>query len=396
MRIVPLNIIKEFIKYESSSSILLLVATFIALIIANSPLKSFYFDFLNYSIILKFGSIIHLITLQQFINEGLMTLFFLLISLEVKRELLIGELSTVKKAALPIFSALGGMLMPALIYLFFNFHRPETIQGWAIPIATDVAFSLNILALFRIPLPLKTFLISLAIIDDVGAITTIALFYSVQTPNFVFLFFAGVFFLILIIFNYVGVREIFPYIIIGFFLWCCVVEANIHATIVGVLIGFAIPLKNKKHKTTSPLIKLEHNLEPWIAFGILPLFAFANAGVSFLGVNASALLDPLVLGIVLGLFIGKQLGIFLPCWIAVKAKFAELPRGTTWVRFYGMSVLCGIGFTMSLLIGDLAFSTSNPEYFDLVKISVLIGSLISSIVGSLILWITGRKRKHHI
>lgn len=357
---------------------------------ANSPWQSLYFSVFQEPIHLA-TQIYHFETsLNHIINDGMMTLFFLVVTLEVKRELLVGELNSLGKALLPVIAAIGGMLLPAVIYLFLNMTDFEAVRGWAIPTATDIAFSLAILILLRehVPPSLKTFLTALAIIDDLGAIIIIAIFYT-HNLQIVYVFLALLCALLLFSFNWLGITRYFPYFIIGIVLWLLILKSGIHSTIAGVILGFFIPLKSSK-TNYSPLKKLEHTLQPWVAYGVLPLFALANTGLSFASIKLSALFHPITLGIFLGLFIGKQLGIFLACWIAIKVKLAKLPKGINWCHLYGLSVICGIGFTMSLFIGSLSFVNHKEYYESFVKLGVLSGSVISGLVGSLILWGTSR------
>lgn len=321
-----------------------------------------------------------------------MSLFFLLVTLEVKRELLVGELNSLAKGLLPFIAAIGGMLLPAAIYLSLNMNHSVAARGWAIPTATDIAFALAILMLLRsyVPSSLKTFLAALAIIDDLGAIIIIAIFYT-HNLQFLYVSLALLCVLILFIFNRVGITRYFLYFIMGIILWLFILKSGIHSTIAGVILGFFIPLKSSK-ENYSPLKRLEHYLQPWVAYGVVPLFALANTGLSFSDVKLSDLFHSVTLGILLGLFIGKQLGIFLACWIAIKARLAKLPDAINWSHLYGVSVICGIGFTMSLFIGDLSFKNYQMNYGNLVKLGVLSGSILSGITGSLILWGTSKFR----
>jgi Na+:H+ antiporter, NhaA family len=357
---------REFIKVETASGIVLLVAALLALIVANSPGQHFYSLILNYPLALRINALALNLTGDQIINNGLMTIFFLLVSLEIKRELLSGELNSRAKALLPVIAAAGGMLIPALIYIVFNYHDPNALQGWAIPVATDIAFSLAVLRLLgsRIPSALKTFLMALAIIDDLGAIIIIAVFYTAHISLF-FLALAFCCLIILILLNYFNISRFLPYGIIGILLWLCIMESGVHATIAGVILGFVAPQK-----------KLEHTLHPWVAYGILPLFAFANAGLVFSNINTAALLNPLTLGTAAGLFFGKPIGVFGASWLAIKNKIAALPKNIDWQQLFGVSLLCGIGFTMSLFIGNLSPADNN-----LVRLGVLGGSVLSALAG---------------
>ena len=316
-----------------------------------------------------------------------MAIFFFFVTLEIKREFLQGELSNIKQALLPIIAAVGGMLVPALIYVFINLGDGETLKGWAIPSATDIAFSLGVLGK-RVPLSLKVFLTALAIIDDLGAIVIIALFYSGDL-SIKYLSLMLLAFIILLVMNKFNIKKFLPYLIVGIFLWDFTHNSGIHATIAGVLLAMTIPHR-KKDKDFSLLIKVEHAISPYVAFGIMPIFAFANAGVSLEGLSFSSLLDKVPLGIVLGLFVGKQLGVFVFSYVSIKLKIAQMPSNTSWYNFYGVGVLTGIGFTMSLFVGNLAFAES-MQYMDGVKIGVLTGSLLSTLFGYFLILLTPNK-----
>ncbi|KHD07662.1 pH-dependent sodium/proton antiporter [Candidatus Thiomargarita nelsonii] len=375
------NTFREFIKLESASSILLLLGAVLALLMSNSDWAHFYGSLLH-----THGSIlnIEIKPVEFWVNDGLMAIFFLLVGLELKREMLEGELSNLSQIALPTIAAVGGMAVPALIYVVFNWNDPTTMNGWAIPSATDIAFSLGILALLgsRVPLSLKLFLMALAIIDDLGAIVIIALFYSGDL-HLSYLAFAAITLAVpVILFHWKGITSLTVYLIVGLLLWFFVLKSGIHATLAGVALAFFIPNVKDSHGH-SPLHRLEKGLHPWVAFGILPIFAFANAGVSFEGMTLSVLWEPVPLGIVLGLFLGKQLGVFGFTWLIIKLGFAELPDRATWLTLYGVSILCGVGFTMSLFIGGLAFT--EPAYMNQVRLGVLVGSFVAAIVGYLIL-----------
>jgi NhaA family Na+:H+ antiporter len=322
-----------------------------------------------------------------------MTFFFLHVTLEIKRELLVGELNSIGKALLPLVAAIGGMLLPAIIYLLVNRNNLLAIRGWAIPTATDIAFSLAILRLLGglIPASLKVFLTALAIIDDLGAVIIIALFYTSHL-HFQYILLALLCLLALLILNWKEVTHYFPYLITGLILWLFILKSGIHSTIAGVMLGFFIPLNITKKKY-SPLKKLEHFIQPWVVYGILPLFAFANTGLTFSSIKFSSLFHPITLGILFGLFLGKQLGIFIACWSAIKIKLAKLPHAINWYHLYGLSVICGIGFTMGLFIGDLSFSMYSPVYLTYVKLGILSGSILSGIIGSLILRRTAVKAR---
>ena len=381
---------KWFFKLEAASGLVLLFAAIIALIISNSDISDFYFETLNKYIFVGFNNFGLKLTVIHWINDALMAIFFFFVTLEIKREFLQGELSNIKQALLPIIAAVGGMLVPALFYIFINWNETETLNGWAIPSATDIAFSLGVLSLLgkRVPLSLKVFLTALAIIDDLGAIVIIALFYSGDLSlNYLSLMLIA--FIILLLINKFNIKKFLPYLIVGIFLWDFTHNSGIHATIAGVLLAMTIPHR-KKEKDFSLLIKIEHVISPYVAFGIMPLFAFANAGVSLEGLTFSSLLDKVPLGIVLGLFVGKQLGVFVFSYVSIKLKIAEMPNNTNWFNFYGVGILTGIGFTMSLFVGNLAF-VENMQYMDGVKIGVLTGSLLSTLTGYFLILLTPNK-----
>ena len=382
---------KWFFKLEASSGLLLLFSAIIALIISNSELSSLYFNTLEKYLFIGINNFGLKLTVIHWINDVLMAIFFFFVTLEIKREFLQGELSNKKQAILPIIAAVGGMLVPALLYVFINYGNSETLNGWAIPSATDIAFSLGVLSLLgsRVPLSLKVFLTALAIIDDLGAIIIIALFYSGDL-SIKYLSLMLLAFIILLILNRFNVKKILPYLIVGLFLWEFTHQSGIHATIAGVLLACTIPHR-KKDKDFSLLIKLEHAISPYVAFGIMPLFAFANAGVSLEGITFGSLLNKVPLGIVLGLFVGKQLGVFVFSYISIKLKIAQMPNNSNWLNLYGVGVLTGIGFTMSLFVGNLAF-IDNIQYMDGVKIGVLSGSLLSTIFGYLLLLIFSKNK----
>ena len=381
---------KWFFKLEAASGLVLLFAAVIALFISNSNFSDLYFSTLNNYIFIGINEIGLKLTVIHWINDALMAIFFFFVTLEIKREFLQGELSNVKQALLPIIAAVGGMLVPALVYVYINFGNSETLNGWAIPSATDIAFSLGVLSLLgkRVPLSLKVFLTALAIIDDLGAIVIIALFYSGDL-SIKYLSLMLIAFLILLIINKFNVKKFLPYLVVGLFLWDFTHNSGIHATIAGVLLAMTIPHR-KKEKDFSLLIKIEHAISPYVAFGIMPLFAFANAGVSLDGLSFSSLLDKVPLGIVLGLFLGKQLGVFIFSYISIKLKIAQMPNNSNWFNFYGVGVLTGIGFTMSLFVGNLAF-VENMQYMDGVKIGVLTGSLLSTLFGYFLILLTPNK-----
>ena len=382
---------KWFFKLEAASGLVLLISAILALIISNSDLSSLYFETLNKYLFIGINNFGLKLSVLHWINDALMAIFFFFVTLEIKREFLQGELSNIKQALLPIIAAVGGMVVPALFYVVINFGDPETINGWAIPSATDIAFSLGVLSLLgkRVPLSLKVFLTALAIIDDLGAILIIALFYSGDL-NVMYLSLMLVAFIILLVINKFDIKVFFPYLLIGLLLWDFTHNSGIHATIAGVLLAMTIPHR-KKEKDFSLLIKIEHAISPYVAFGIMPLFAFANAGVSLEGLSLSSLLDKVPLGIVLGLFVGKQLGVFVFSYVSIKLKIAQMPGNSSWYNFYGVGILTGIGFTMSLFVGNLAF-VENAQYMDGVKIGVLTGSLLSTLAGYFLILLTPDKR----
>ena len=375
---------------EAASGLVLLFAAIIALIISNSTLSNLYFDTLNKYLFIGINNFGLKLSVLHWINDALMAIFFFFVTLEIKREFLQGELSNIKQALLPIIAAVGGMLIPALVYVFINLGDSETLNGWAIPSATDIAFSLGVLSLLgkRVPLSLKVFLTALAIIDDLGAILIIAIFYSGDL-NIKYLSLMLLAFILLLVINKFNIKKFLPYLIVGVFLWDFTHNSGIHATIAGVLLAMTIPHR-KKEKDFSLLIKIEHSISPYVAFGIMPLFAFANAGVSLDGLTFSSLLNKVPLGIVLGLFLGKQLGVFVFSYISIKLKIAQMPNNSNWFNFYGVGVLTGIGFTMSLFVGNLAF-VDNMQYMDGVKIGVLTGSLLSTLVGYFLILLTPNK-----
>jgi len=381
---------KWFFKLEAASGLLLLISAVIALFISNSNLSNLYFETLNRYLFVGINNFGIKMSLLHWINDALMAVFFFFVTLEIKREFLQGELSNRKQALLPIIAAIGGMLVPALIYVYINFQTGDTLNGWAIPSATDIAFSLGVLSLLgsRVPISLKVFLTALAIIDDLGAIVIIAFFYSGDL-SIIYLSLLLITFTALVILNKFNIKKFIPYLLLGLILWFFTHESGIHATISGVLLATVIPHR-KKEKDFSLLTKIEHNISPYVAFGIMPLFALANAGVSLSGINFDSLLLPVPLGILLGLFIGKQIGVFLFSIISIKLKIAQMPNNANWLTFYGVGVLAGIGFTMSLFIGNLAF-VENVQYISGVKIGVLSGSLLSTVFGYVLLLVATKK-----
>ncbi|UOO81267.1 Na+/H+ antiporter NhaA [Uruburuella testudinis] len=365
-----------FFRAEPAAGIVLMIAALLGIIVANSPLSGKYFDIL--------GSYVAGMSISHWVNDGLMAVFFLFVGLEVKRELLQGELDTNAKRLLPGLAAFAGLVVPALIYLLFNSGDAEASKGWAIPAATDIAFALGVLALLgsRVPLSLKIFLTALAIMDDLAAIVIIALFYTANLAP-IYLLLAAVVLAALFMMNKRGVLKSWPYLLAGLLLWFLVLKSGIHATLAGVLLAFAIPLRTPEAAGEPLLLKWEHALANWVAFLVVPIFGFANAGVSFAGFSMDVFTQPVVLGIALGLFLGKQIGIFGLVWGAVKLGWASLPEGAGWLQVYGTALLCGIGFTMSLFISLLAFTS--PELQDYSKVGVFLGSALAGILGYLVL-----------
>ena len=373
---MPLNFIRTFFQLEAASGLLLCCTALIALILANSPLAIFYQQLQQ---ILQFS-----------VNEGLMTLFFLLVGLELKREFLLGKLGEVKQIMLPAVAALGGMIVPVLIYVMMNHATPIGLKGWGIPVATDIAFALGVLSLFgrKVPTGLKLFLMALAIFDDIGAVLIIV-FSNTQALSYGFLLFALLIVVNLAWLNRLGVLRLFPYLLLGLLLWFFLLKSGIHPTIAGIVLAFFIPLK--KHR--SPLHRLENRLHGWVAYLVMPVFSLLNAGLSFHGMTLFSLLDPVTLGILLGLFLGKQLGVFTFTVFLVRCGRVHLPPQTSWLELYGVALLCGIGFTMSLFLGTLAFAGDFPAYLPKVRLGVLTGSLLSGLVGATLLHIAFSKKQ---
>jgi Na+:H+ antiporter, NhaA family len=377
----------NFFKKESSSGILLIGATILALLLQNSFLSGIYTGFLQAPVEIRLSELHIAKPLLLWVNDGLMAVFFFLIGLEVKRELLEGHLSSVKQAALPGIAAIGGMLIPALVFILFNQGESFAMKGWAIPTATDIAFALGVLSLLgnRVPVSLKLFLLALAIIDDLGAIIIIAIFYTSNLST-LSISIASIALVILFIMNMMGVARKAAYILVGIVLWVSVLKSGVHATLAGVALAFMIPLnsKNREGESFSISKQMEHDLHPWVSFMILPMFAFVNAGVDLRNISVSELFSPVPLGIFFGLFIGKQLGVFGFSWLAIKLKLASLPAHANWMQVYGVSILTGIGFTMSLFVDTLAYNDSEVyHYAD--KLAVLLGSFVSGVVGYLVL-----------
>ena len=378
--------IRDFLRLESASGLLLIIATVLAMVIVNSPAQPIYQLFLDIPVAIRVGALEIAKPLLLWINDGLMAVFFFLIGLEIKRELLEGELSEPSRIVLPAIGAVGGMAIPALIYVLINRGDALALSGWAIPAATDIAFALGILALLgpRIPSSLKLFLLTLAIIDDLGAIVIIAVFYSADL-SWISLAIAAASIFLLFILNRRGVMELPPYLLIGIILWVAVLKSGVHATLAGVILAFFIPLRAKEGKGEPPLHKLEHDLHPTVAYIILPLFAFANTGISLKGLSLNALLNPIPLGIAAGLFFGKQIGVFGFSWLAIKLRLAKLPEQANWLGLYGVAAMCGIGFTMSLFISSLAFEHLGEALAVNDRLGILVGSLLAGVSGYLVL-----------
>lgn len=373
--------IKQFFNQESTGGILLMLAVIFAMFLANSPLAGLYQGFLDTQVQVRVGQLDINKPLLLWVNDGLMALFFLLIGLEVKRELMEGALSSVAKASLPTFAAIGGMLVPALVYLMFNYGNGMSENGWAIPAATDIAFALGVLALLgkRVPVALKVFLLALAIIDDIGVIVIIALFYSTDL-SIVSLVIASVAIASMVILNVSGVKALTPYALLGLILWIAVLKSGVHATLAGVIIAFCIPLKVKEGEE-SPARYLEHSLHPWSSLLILPLFAFANAGLSLENMTVDSLVEPVTLGVMLGLLLGKPVGVLLFSYVAVKLNWASLPHGVNWLQICAVAVLCGVGFTMSIFITSLAFEHAEANLADFARLGTLLGSILSASIA---------------
>ena len=382
--------VKAFFEHEAAGGIVLLAAAMLGLILMNSPASQVYEALLETHVPIGLAPFALDKSLLHWINDGLMAIFFFLVGLEIKRELVVGELSTAKQAALPVIAAVGGMIVPAVIYAALNWGDPIALRGWAIPAATDIAFAVGVLALLgdRIPAPLKIFLLALAIIDDLGAIVIIALFYTASL-SLVALGLAAVGIAALVLLNQRGVTAIWPYLLIGLLIWVCVMESGVHATLAGVATALAVPLAPAPGHSEGTLERLELAIGPWVRFFVLPLFAFANAGVSLSGITLAHVTSSIPMGIALGLLVGKATGIFAFSFVAIRMRLATPPEGATWAQIFGVAVLGGIGFTMSLFIGMLAFS--DPAYAAPLRLGVLVGSLMSAVGGYLLLrfWVPG-------
>ncbi|MCT8760447.1 Na+/H+ antiporter NhaA [Glaesserella parasuis] len=374
--------IRKFLQLESASGILLLAFAMLAMLFANTPLKDLYFDFLSMPVSIQIGLFSIHKPLLMWVNDGFMAVFFVLIGLEVKREMMVGAISSYQRAIFPAIGALGGMIVPALVFTLINSDSPEFQQGWAIPMATDIAFALGVLGLLgkRVPFALKIFLLALAIIDDLGAIVVIAIFFSHELSTTA-LISAVIAITALIIMNRMRVTAICAYMVVGLILWASVLKSGVHATLAGVIIGFCVPLKGKNGE--EPLAHFEHILAPWCSFVILPLFAFSNAGVSLAGMSLSILFSPLTMGVALGLLVGKTLGVFSFSFLAVKLGIAQLSEGINFKQIFAVSILCGIGFTMSMFLAGLAFGEdeADGQFISLARLGILIGSGISAVLG---------------
>ena len=380
-----LSTLRDFLRLEAASGVILVVAAIVAMVVANSPLAGLYASLIELPVEIRIGTFQIAKPLLLWINDGLMALFFLMVGLELKREIVEGQLSDMRQAAFPAMGALGGMLVPALIYVWFNQGDAAALQGWAIPAATDIAFALAILLLLgnRVPVALRIFLVSIAIFDDIGAIVIIALFYTSKLSALA-LSVALACLPILYLLNRRGVLERAPYLVVGIIMWAALLKSGVHATLAGIVLAFFIPIHDPE-RDVSPLHELEHDLHTVVAFFILPIFAFANAGISLGGVSLEYLMHPVSLGIAAGLFIGKQFGIFIFCWLSVRIGLAKLPEDLGWLSTYGVALLCGVGFTMSLFIGSLAFEETGVNLLFDERLGIVVGSLASGACGYLVL-----------
>ncbi len=378
---------KGFLARESAGGILLVIAALLAMLLINSPLSGLYTALLDTPVAIQIGAFKIAKPLLLWINDGLMAIFFFSVGLELKREFLEGQLSSLDQIVLPAVAAIAGILLPALFYFLLNQDDPVRLRGWAIPTATDIAFALGIVALLgkRVPVALKLFLMTLAILDDVGAIVIIALFYT-SDLSLLSLSIAGSALAVLLLLNRLKVADIPTYLFFGVIMWASVLKSGVHATLAGVILAMLIPMRDARKPDYSPLLELEHSLQSTVAFVIVPVFAFANAGVPLAGFSFAHLLEPVPLGIVLGLFLGKQLGVFGAAWLIVRLGLARLPAGVNWLQFYGIALLCGIGFTMSLFIASLAFENIGQHYLESVRLGILVASSLSAVAGYLLLY----------
>jgi NhaA family Na+:H+ antiporter len=385
------SFLSSFFKLESAAGIILMLAALLALVVANTPLQSYYAILLDTPVEIRVGALEIAKPLLLWINDGLMAIFFFLVGLELKRELIEGELSDKKNIILPAVGAIGGMAVPALIYTYFNISDSTAMKGWAIPTATDIAFALGILFLLgsRVPTSIKIFLTSLAIFDDVGAIIIIAIFYTAKI-SLLSLVIIALCIPVLILLNRRGVDAKSVYIMVGVVMWVATLKSGVHATLAGIILAMFIPMRSKTREGGSPLKEMESDLHTLVAFFVLPLFAFANAGISFDGIGVEEILHTVPLGIALGLFVGKQVGVFGLCWIAIKFKLTQLPKGMSWTSLYGTAALCGVGFTMSLFIGSLAFEETGVNLLFDERLGIILGSLASGIVGYMVLTVSLR------
>jgi len=381
---------QAIVKSEPFGGILLFSAAIAAIIMSNSPLSYLYTSLLDSHFIVQIANLKLDKPMYLWINDGLMAIFFLLVGLEIKREFLKGSLNSIDSVLLPAVGAFGGLIVPALIYAYFNQGSPIAMRGWGIPVATDIAFTLGILALLgeAIPVAVKVFLTAIAVLDDIYAIGIIAMFYTEDLSE-ASLIAAIILTLALFTINRLGIKRIAPYLLLGLGLWISVLKSGVHATLAGVVLAFAIPIDDKSPNKEGPLVRMERALIPWVTFLVLPIFAFANAGFSVKGLSIKSLLEPIPLGIAVGLFLGKQLGIFSSCFILIKLGIAKLNEDIGWFDLYAVSILCGVGFTMSLFIGALAFENQGVEYAQLLRVGVLTGSVLSGLAGYLLL------RYHH-
>ncbi len=378
---------ESFLKQESSSGILLVIAAVLAMLAVNSPLQGWYNALLDTPVEVRIGALKIAKPLLLWVNDGLMALFFLLVGLEIKREVVQGELSDPAKAAFPVIAAIGGMVAPALIYSAINHDDPSAMRGWAIPTATDIAFALGVLSLLgkRVPPALKLFLLTLAIVDDLGAIVIIALFYTVELSA-VSLLVAAAALVVLFLFNRYRVLSLSPYLLVGLVMWVAVLKSGVHATLAGVLLAFFIPLRAAPNESHTVAERIEHDLHGSVSFVILPLFAFMNTGVSLAGVSLDSVFSPVPLGIAVGLLVGKQAGVMFACWLAVRLGLAKMPVGVRWSELYGVAILAGIGFTMSLFISSLAFSQDAGHFVVDDRLGILLGSILSAVLGYALLY----------